>query len=238
MEQVWTSPTEGVLKGVPFRYVNSNFDTHRTTADEIIVLKPRDMMASYKALGEGARRIVEVGIFEGGSALLFADMFPDATIMAIDWRGESPAIQAHVRAFGYSDRLKLCFNVSQDDAVRVPQLVAQAFGGEQPDLVIDDASHIYGYTTRCFDILYPRLAKGGRYVIEDWGWSYWPGYTPPASFFAKDTKPLSSMIHELVAATAAYRGAIAIEKIEGAQIVLRKHGELPPFSEIAKLTDR
>lgn len=238
MEQTWTSTSEGTLKGVPFRYVNSNFHEHVTTQDAIVVLKPQSMFENYRELGRDARRIVEVGVFEGGSALLFADMFPQAKIVGIDLRPENPAIQAHLDRMGYADRVKLHFGVSQDDAQCVPELLARDLAGEAPDLIIDDASHIYGFTTRCFDILFPRLALGGRYVIEDWGWSYWPGYTPPEYFFEHDTKPLSSMVHELVAATAAYPGAIVIEQIRPAQLVLRKQGELPTFSELAKLVDR
>jgi hypothetical protein len=42
------------------------------------------------------------------------------------------------------------------------------------DIVIDDASHIPALTNRSFEILFPLLADGGVYVIEDIGTSYWP----------------------------------------------------------------
>jgi hypothetical protein len=42
------------------------------------------------------------------------------------------------------------------------------------DLVIDDASHIYGPTKASFQALFPLLRPGGLYLIEDWAWAHWP----------------------------------------------------------------
>lgn len=230
MQQIWTSETDGSLGGVPIRFINSDFGAHKTSESEIIVLKPGSMIRGYRDLAPDPRRIFEVGIFEGGSALLLADMFPNARITGVDWSPGNPAIGHHISRLGFADRIRLYFGISQDDAVRIPQILEHNFGTEAPDLIIDDASHIYGFTTRCFDILFPRLAVGGLYVIEDWGWSYWPGYEPHPSFMAEGVS-LADMIHELVAATALY-GKIRIERINGAQVVIRKLGELPPFAEI------
>lgn len=230
MRQIWTSESEGSLAGVPIRYVTSNFNAHKTSETEIVVLKPGPMVLEYRELTPDAKRIVEVGIFQGGSALLLADMFPDAKILGVDWARGNPAIAHHIQRLGYSDRMRLHFGVSQDDPVMIPRLIDEAFQGGAPDLVIDDASHNYGFTTRCFDLLFPRLAVGGVYVIEDWGWSYWPSFQPAPSL-AEGGIPLSDMVHELVAATAIF-GTISIEKIRGSTMAIRKLGELPPFAEI------
>ena len=34
--------------------------------------------------------------------------------------------------------------------------------------MIDDASHLYHPTVTTFELLFPRIRKGGRFVIEDW----------------------------------------------------------------------
>jgi cephalosporin hydroxylase len=229
MQQIWHSESEGELAGVPVRWVNSDFQAHRTSENEIVVLKPGWMIADYRRLAPDPQRIVEVGVFQGGSALLMADMFPSANILGVDFARGNPAIEYHMRRLGYSHRMRLHFGVSQDDP-RLGGIVENAFRGEQPDLIIDDASHNYGCTTRCFDILFPRLAVGGLYVIEDWGWSYWPGYQPAPSLSAGGI-PLSDMIHELLAASAIY-GTIAVERVQGSLAAFRKRGELPPFAEI------
>lgn len=232
MQQVWTSDSEGSLGGVPIRSVSSDFHAHKTTRDQIVVLKPGSMIQEYGALAGDPKRIVEVGIFEGGSALLLADMFPEARILGIDHARGNPAIGYHAHRLGFAERIKLHFGVSQDDADRIPDLLRTMFGGDSPDFILDDASHIYGYSTRCFDILFPRLAVGGLYVIEDWGWHYWPGYEPHPAFMQEGI-PLSDMVHELVAATAMYR-TITIEKMHGSLIAIRKLGDLPPFAEIRR----
>jgi hypothetical protein len=39
---------------------------------------------------------------------------------------------------------------------------------------VDDASHLYRETRSTFEVLFPRLRPGGRYLIEDWGWAHYP----------------------------------------------------------------
>lgn len=230
MQQIWTSETEGSLAGVPIRYISSDFDRHKTTEDQIVLLKPGPMLQEYRALAPDPRRIVELGIYQGGSALLMADMFPAAQILGFDWaRSPNPAIDHHSQRLGYADRLHLYFGISQDDP-RISGVVREAFGGQPIDLIVDDASHNYGFTTRSFDMLFPTLAVGGVYIIEDWGWRYWAGFTPAVSLTEGDI-PLSDMVHELVAAVAIY-GTIRVERISGSLFAIRKLGDLPPFAEI------
>jgi len=232
-QQIWNSERDGVLTGVPFRFSGGPYDDLHTTADEIIVLKTKHFFDERAGLGEGVKRIVELGVFEGGSLLLFADRFPEATIVGIDWAPGNPAIAEHVKAMGFEDRVHIHFGVSQDDTRRIPEILSQAFGDEPIDVVIDDASHMYGFTTRSFDLLWPRLRVGGRYVIEDWGWAYWSDFVPPEQWL-EEPKPLAAMIHELLAAAAAFPGRLVFEQVHHAQAVIRKRGALPPFEELAR----
>lgn len=43
----------------------------------------------------------------------------------------------------------------------------------KPTIIIDDASHINSLTIASFNILFPLLANGGLYIIEDTETSYW-----------------------------------------------------------------
>ncbi len=236
MEQIWTSDTEGSLKGVPFRFQNFDYDKLQTTDEEIVVLKSRDQIARYLENERRApiRRMVEVGVFEGGGALLFADMFPEAKIVGIDWKQGSPAIQRHIERMGYADRVKLYWGVSQDDQATIARILDAEFGGEPLDFVIDDCSHLYGYTTRSFDILYPRLRVGGTYAIEDWGWACWPDFQLP-QYFTEEQKPLTAMILELALAIASRHSLGAeLQITNAAQVSLTKLGELPPFNQLVK----
>lgn len=43
----------------------------------------------------------------------------------------------------------------------------------QPNIIVDDASHDSLLTMRSFELLFPKLAHGGYYIIEDLQTSYW-----------------------------------------------------------------
>jgi predicted O-methyltransferase YrrM len=236
MQQVWTSETEGALAGVPVRCVTTDYAAHKTTEAEIIVLKPRSMIHEYLSLSPNPRRIIEVGVHQGGSALLLADMYPTAAILGIDWARGNPAIGQHIERLGYTKRMRLHFGVSQDDAERLPEFVQRAFGDRPADLIIDDASHNYGYTTRCFEILFPRLEVGGLYVVEDWAWSYRDTFQGAPSI-TEGGIPLSDMAHELLAAAAIW-GTVSLERVQQSMFAVRKLGELPPFAEIREAARR
>ena len=55
------------------------------------------------------------------------------------------------------------------------------------DIVIDDGSHVNRHVHHSFRTLWPHLAPGGLYVVEDLQTSYWPSWgghpdaTPPTS---------------------------------------------------------
>ena len=44
------------------------------------------------------------------------------------------------------------------------------------DIVIDDGSHLNEHVIRTFELLFPRMAENGFYVIEDTQTSYWKQY--------------------------------------------------------------
>lgn len=75
----------------------------------------------------------------------------------------------------------------QSDVQRIHKL-SDRFGPF--DIVIDDGSHINSDVTRTFGALYPRLAMGGLYIIEDLQTAYWPDYggaAEPRSHAANNT---------------------------------------------------
>lgn len=44
------------------------------------------------------------------------------------------------------------------------------------EFIIDDGSHVNDHVIKTFEFLFPKLAKGGLYVVEDTQTSYWPEY--------------------------------------------------------------
>lgn len=108
--------------------------------------------------------LLELGVHNGGSLLLWKDYFPLGTIVGIDITlpaGFHPPERVHLFEGSQGDRRFLS---------RVAKEVAP--GGF--DIIIDDASHIGELTKLAFWHLFDNhLKPGGLYVIEDWGTGYW-----------------------------------------------------------------
>lgn len=116
-----------------------------------------------KALGPAAR-VCELGVWQGGSLDLWRELFPEGTIAGVDndpkahWPGHAIKIQAN-----------------QDDP-KLPRILDSY--EEAWDLIVDDASHDGKPTKAALDNLWPLVAPGGYYVIEDWftGFDCYPDY--------------------------------------------------------------
>lgn len=114
--------------------------------------------------------IVELGIggyddpARGGESLrLWYDYFPNARIVGVDIY-DKPGIgngRIHIVKGG------------QDNPEIVAQIV-EAMG--QPDVVIDDASHLCDLTIQAFETWFPALKPGGLYFCEDVHTSLWFDY--------------------------------------------------------------
>ncbi|MBI2902384.1 MAG: class I SAM-dependent methyltransferase [Candidatus Methylomirabilis oxyfera] len=147
------------------------------------------------------KRIFEIGIWAGGSAVLLSELFRPAKLVAIDLKRMDQIGPANVRNLEYyitaremGDRLKLFWETDQGDVKRLRDIVRRECGGVL-DLVIDDGSHVYRLTKQSFEALFPFVHLGGWYVVEDWSWDLQPGFeswvhTPPLS-------PLITSIVEL-----------------------------------------
>lgn len=91
----------------------------------------------------------------GGKSLLgWREYFPHGKIYGID---------IYDKRGLDGERLKT-FMGSQDDPKFLNAVIGEI---GSPDIIIDDASHINKLTIKTFELLFPRLKKGGIYVIED-----------------------------------------------------------------------
>ncbi|GEM_PF-1645756 len=128
----------------------------------------------FSQLRDAPLNILEVGVFRGGSTLLFAKYFSRARILGVDIQEPPAEFHEEVETAGLSDRVRVAL-VSQSDASGLENAIASFFGGDRLDIVIDDASHMYFDTRSTFETVFgPLLRPGGTYVIEDWGCGYWP----------------------------------------------------------------
>ena len=108
-------------------------------------------------------RMLEIGVNKGGSLNLWRKYFgPEATIFGIDVNPEC----AEVAIAPNQVRIG-----SQADPAFLEQVVDEM---GVPDIILDDGSHIGRHQRASFQTLFPLLAEGGLYVIEDTHTAYWP----------------------------------------------------------------
>lgn len=198
-----------------------------STVDVFSLQKSPEMVeALLSTLAEiGAREIVEIGVFRGGSAALMA-LLPDTErLLAIEYDDlAGSALEQLVEARGLTDRVHLAGGTDQADRGAVLAALATA-GIDRPDLVIDDASHRYAETLSSFETLFPRVRSGGRYIIEDWRSAHTDVLGP--EFAPRAHTPLTRMAFELVMACGTDRTIVQDVFVDADWIVVtRGPGEL------------
>lgn len=97
----------------------------------------------------------------GASLRMWEAYFPKANIYALDFYDK----QAHA-----APRVKI-FKGSQDDEALLTKIAGEI---GRIDVVLDDGSHHSSHVIKSFQVLFPLLASGGLYIVEDVGTSYWP----------------------------------------------------------------
>lgn len=100
------------------------------------------------------KSIMEIGVRGGQSMRMWKEYFPKGKIFGIDINPEcikhaEENVEIHIG--------------NQTDGYFMSYVGSLA----DPDVVIDDGSHITLWTQETFDILFPMLSPGGFYVIED-----------------------------------------------------------------------
>lgn len=108
-------------------------------------------------------RMLEIGVMHGGSLELWRKFFgPEATIFGID---VDPACA------GRADPPNQVRIGSQADPEFLRATIREMGG---LDIVLDDGSHMAAHQRTSFEVLWPLLAPGGLYMIEDMHTAYFP----------------------------------------------------------------
>jgi trans-aconitate methyltransferase len=101
--------------------------------------------------------VLEIGVWDGRSHLMWKDYFPNAMIYGID---NTPEYQTDKRL----DNIRIKIIIG-DQAYK--ELLDKNFTKEQLDLIIDDGSHFSWHQQKSFYYLWDKLKFGGFYFIED-----------------------------------------------------------------------
>lgn len=99
----------------------------------------------------------------GNSLRMWKKYFPFGNIFSIDIYDKHPQEERRIKIF----------KGSQSD-LEFLNFVCDSIG--DIDIIIDDGSHINEHVITSFEFLFPKLKKGGIYVIEDTQTSYWESF--------------------------------------------------------------
>jgi cephalosporin hydroxylase len=135
-----------------------DYDTDKVTTGLLAEYQSR-----FAHLRDRPVKLLELGVARGGSLRFWADHFraPETRIVGVDRALPDVQLPAKVA-------LQRCDQMDRTGL----SAVANAHGPF--DIVVDDASHRAKETRRSFEVLWPHVAVGGTYVIEDWAVGYWP----------------------------------------------------------------
>jgi demethylmacrocin O-methyltransferase len=147
-------------------------------------LRDREMLVLELGIGGYAREQ------QGGASLrMWKWFFPRAQVVGVDIQDKSFVDEPRVHSF----------KGSQTNKVLMRRIVKR-FG--PPTIVIDDGSHRPPHVIKSFEILFPMLADGGLYAIEDIQTSYWPDWKgsldpdDPTTSMAMVKRLLDGLNHE------------------------------------------
>jgi hypothetical protein len=159
-----------------------------------------DQYASYFSRHQDFKpqRVFELGIWDGGSIAFWFELFHPLKHVAVDLapKKDSAYFERYVSSRGLESRITTFWQTDQSDKARLQQIAREQFGAPL-DLVIDDASHLYGPTKASFEALFPLVRPGGLYIIEDWAWDHWGEFQSTSHPWANETA-LTRFIFDVV----------------------------------------
>jgi SAM-dependent methyltransferase len=203
-----------------------------STADRFILAKSRAMVEWYRERFAAAppRTMLEVGIFKGGSVVLFEELWHPNKLVAVDLsRDRVTALDQYLRATGAADRVRPYYGIDQASETALRGVFARELCDAPLDLVIDDGCHYLEESRATLEALFPLLRPGGKYVIEDWGWAHWPGVWQTEGGPWKERPSMTLLALELAMASASRRDLVAtVEITSDLLMVTRGNAEVSP----------
>ena len=106
--------------------------------------------------------LMELGVFNGSSLMMWSRYFAQAKCIGVD-------IEARCRAYAGGNREVVIADLGEEE--NLLQLAKM-----EPDVVIDDASHLWSHQIKALIYLWPVLPHGGIYICEDIHTAYYSEY--------------------------------------------------------------
>lgn len=143
-----------------------------STENHFTLVKPKAFLKVYfELLPHNPRSILDVGIFQGGSVVLFDLLFKPDRLAGVDVSKQE--IAPLMSYLADKPDKHAFFGTSQGDRDAMTDILETCFP-DGVDLVVDDASHQLELSRETFNLCFPHVTPGGLYVLEDWSWSLNP----------------------------------------------------------------
>ena len=124
-------------------------------------------------------KLLEIGVFRGASLLLWKEAFPKGTIYGIDkntaiWK---PFLKGQ-------QRIHVLVGRQENQEFLKEKVVPEGLF----DVIVDDGGHTPEEQLASFEVMWPMVAPGGIYVIEDLHGNYWKKRAKNGPLFMDEMK--------------------------------------------------
>ena len=162
----------------------SSYDTDKALHPHYL----RSYEEYFDQLQDREVRLLELGVYKGGSLLLWRDYFRKGLIVGLDLNP--------IQLDDPSGRIRTYCGQQQDTDLL--DQIARETAPDGFDVIIDDCSHIGELTRISFWHLFDNYLKpGGLYVIEDWSTGYWDSWFDGVGFRPRSDLNYSATLFRL-----------------------------------------
>ncbi len=219
-------PDQMTLNCLNFRLQHTINNNWGGGSDHFIFYKAKGLIDQYatffKNYPENSKpqNVIELGMWDGGSLAFWNEILKPQKIVGIDLieNGGNDYFKKYLEKNNQSNKNVIPYwATNQADTQRIREIIAENFGDEPIDVVFDDASHMYEPSLASFNAIFPYMAVGGIYIIEDWAWGHWKDIE---TGLPSDSEP-SKLILELVQAAGNVGLIESVTIFEGFVVVKR-----------------
>ena len=102
--------------------------------------------------------MLELGVFKGASLRMWGEFFPNARVYGAD-------INPECKQYASDNREVFIVDLgSEEELIKLRQL--------RPEIIVDDASHLWSHQVKALLLLWEALPHGGIYILEDIGTAF------------------------------------------------------------------
>jgi hypothetical protein len=122
----------------------------------------------FSTLQDSAQHVLEIGVWQGASHLMWQEYFSNASIYGIDF-SKAPST---IKSLSVIKERGINIEIGDQSKREDLQTALQGFNTPQFDIIIDDGGHTMEQQQITLGYLFPHLKSGGLFIVEDLHTSY------------------------------------------------------------------